>query len=278
METAIVQKYIPESEASTYVGMPRQLTISEESGFNVMKLHDGITPGGDILNDVVVKTEKTNSATSKSAGYYKMYYSGPAYTGGDVPYMLTQAWGNINGTERFLGYFGFKQVNSANANCGWVIATRDAVNSNPVERYSIDGTGAHAFTGAMTYNGNVTFLGGSNTTTFTGNAYMLNVLNVGTSTSAGSILLFEERPIRFGGSNLQIRSKTGDNTTMVLEAINSRNIELKSANTLLVHLKSNGKLSLPALPTYADDTAAGSGGLVAGEVYKTSAGALMVKL
>ena len=84
----------------------------------------------------------------------------------------------------------------------------------------------------MTYNGNVTFLGGSNTTTFTGNAYMLNVLNVGTSTSAGSILLFEERPIRFGGPNLQIRSKTGDNTTMVLEAINSRNIELKSANRI----------------------------------------------
>lgn len=37
-------------------------------------------------------------------------------------------------------------------------------------------------------------------------------------------------------------------------------------------------IDLTKVPTYADDTAAGSGGLTAGQVYKTSAGALMIKL
>ena len=32
------------------------------------------------------------------------------------------------------------------------------------------------------------------------------------------------------------------------------------------------------VPTYADDSAAGSGGLAAGDVYKTSGGDLKIKL
>lgn len=41
---------------------------------------------------------------------------------------------------------------------------------------------------------------------------------------------------------------------------------------------SNGLYSITGLPTYADDTAAGVGGLIAGRLYKTSTGVLMVKL
>jgi len=37
-------------------------------------------------------------------------------------------------------------------------------------------------------------------------------------------------------------------------------------------------LNIPNLPTYADDAAAGTGGLVAGDVYKTSTGELRIKL
>ena len=40
----------------------------------------------------------------------------------------------------------------------------------------------------------------------------------------------------------------------------------------------NSKLSVAGLPTYADDTAAGVGGLVAGDIYKTAAGDLKIKL
>jgi hypothetical protein len=37
-------------------------------------------------------------------------------------------------------------------------------------------------------------------------------------------------------------------------------------------------VSLCNLPTYDDDAAAGAGGLVSGQFYKTAAGAVMVKL
>lgn len=39
-----------------------------------------------------------------------------------------------------------------------------------------------------------------------------------------------------------------------------------------------GIYSITGLPTYADDTAAGAGGLATGRIYKTSAGVMMVKL
>lgn len=43
-------------------------------------------------------------------------------------------------------------------------------------------------------------------------------------------------------------------------------------------LKPSGVLNLNLLPTYADDAAAGAGGLVGGDLYKTSTGALRIKL
>lgn len=49
---------------------------------------------------------------------------------------------------------------------------------------------------------------------------------------------------------------------------------------LLVVDSSNSTLTvdLTLLPTYADDTAAGTGGLTAGNLYKTATGDLKVKL
>ena len=43
-------------------------------------------------------------------------------------------------------------------------------------------------------------------------------------------------------------------------------------------VKSSGVLNASNVPTYADDTAAGAGGLVTGDVYKTATGLLMIKL
>lgn len=43
-------------------------------------------------------------------------------------------------------------------------------------------------------------------------------------------------------------------------------------------LNSSGVLNLASCPEYADDSAAGTGGLVAGDVYKTSTGELRIKL
>lgn len=43
-------------------------------------------------------------------------------------------------------------------------------------------------------------------------------------------------------------------------------------------LTANGGTSIPSLPTYADDAAAGTGGLVADDIYKTATGELRIKL
>ena len=45
-----------------------------------------------------------------------------------------------------------------------------------------------------------------------------------------------------------------------------------------MRIKSDGVINFANCPTYADDTAAGTGGLVAGDVYKTSTGELRIKL
>jgi hypothetical protein len=49
-------------------------------------------------------------------------------------------------------------------------------------------------------------------------------------------------------------------------------------NTERMRIKGNGVINFASCPTYADDSAAGTGGLVAGDIYKTSAGDLKIKL
>jgi hypothetical protein len=45
-----------------------------------------------------------------------------------------------------------------------------------------------------------------------------------------------------------------------------------------MRIKSTGVINFASCPTYADDAAAGTGGLVAGDIYKTSTGELRIKL
>jgi len=49
-------------------------------------------------------------------------------------------------------------------------------------------------------------------------------------------------------------------------------------DTQLMIMEGDGRISTPNLPTYADDAAAGSGGLTTGYWYQTAAGALRIKL
>lgn len=55
-------------------------------------------------------------------------------------------------------------------------------------------------------------------------------------------------------------------------------IWLDGANDVIYLTTSTGKVRIENLPTYADDTAAGAGGLAANTLYKTSTGVLMIKL
>lgn len=51
-----------------------------------------------------------------------------------------------------------------------------------------------------------------------------------------------------------------------------------SSGTLLMGVYDNGYIKLHLLPTYADDAAAGVGGLTTGFIYKTATGELRIKL
>jgi hypothetical protein len=51
-----------------------------------------------------------------------------------------------------------------------------------------------------------------------------------------------------------------------------------STPTERMRIKAGGVINFSSCPTYADDAAAGTGGLVAGDIYKTSTGELRIKL
>ena len=51
-----------------------------------------------------------------------------------------------------------------------------------------------------------------------------------------------------------------------------------SSPTERMRIRANGVINFSSCPTYADDAAAGTGGLVAGDIYKTSTGELRIKL
>jgi len=89
----------------------------------------------------------------------------------------------------------------------------------------------------------------------------------GTSTSTGDALLVEN-------SSPSTLLKVANNGQVAIGTNSFSGTEkLRVNGTVLAE-----KLRLANVPTYADDTAAGTGGLTAGDVYKTSTGVLMIKL
>jgi hypothetical protein len=55
-------------------------------------------------------------------------------------------------------------------------------------------------------------------------------------------------------------------------------VVLNAGNDIILTPTANLTFALAAIPTHADDTAAGVAGLTAGQVYKTAAGSLFIKL
>lgn len=55
-------------------------------------------------------------------------------------------------------------------------------------------------------------------------------------------------------------------------------LEALSDDRVVLEDVAAGSVATLSLPTYADDAAAGVGGLTAGKLYKTATGAVMVKL
>ena len=58
--------------------------------------------------------------------------------------------------------------------------------------------------------------------------------------------------------------------------INGSSVNIQSFGNTRATVKGSGILNLTSVPVYADNTAANSAGLVAGDVYRTGTGALMI--
>jgi hypothetical protein len=76
------------------------------------------------------------------------------------------------------------------------------------------------------------------------------------------------------GSNFKIQKQT-DTLTFQFAAGVVVNSNITWADSLTID--KTGKVSLPVLPVYADNTAAGIGGLTAGQLYRTSTGVVMAR-
>ena len=93
-----------------------------------------------------------------------------------------------------------------------------------------------------------------------------------------------------GASNVIRAQSTGAASRIEFENLNSSSsdsvslgsvtddMQFVAGGTERMRIRSNGVINFANCPTYADDTAAGTGGLVAGDVYKTSTGELRIKL
>jgi len=87
--------------------------------------------------------------------------------------------------------------------------------------------------------------------------------NVGISLFNGATSPVNER--------FYIKGATADATANVLKCVDS-------ASSQLFSVRNDGQINFANAATYADDSAAGTGGLVAGDVYKTATGELRIKL
>ena len=104
------------------------------------------------------------------------------------------------------------------------------------------------------------------------------ILNSGNITSAGATT----------GASTIIQTTTSDASTSMRMFVSSSigffgtsgvgDVVMQVAGTTHSRFRSSGTININNAPTYADDTAAGSGGLVAGDIYKTAAGDLKIKL
>ncbi len=78
--------------------------------------------------------------------------------------------------------------------------------------------------------------------------------------------------------NTVLESRSGGLSIGTNNAGSDVTIYTTASRTAKLTVKSDGIVNIANAPTYADDTAAGTGGLVAGDVYKTSTGELRIKL
>lgn len=115
----------------------------------------------------------------------------------------------------------------------------------------------------------VTIDSGTTTTITGGTGLTLDVTtgDMGLNSTDGDVIISP-------AVNFTATASTGDVTLTSTAA----DVNINAGDDIILTPTGNLTFALAAIPTYADDAAAGVGGLTAGQVYKTAAGALMIKL
>lgn len=88
-------------------------------------------------------------------------------------------------------------------------------------------------------------------------------------------------PLTLGGDGTEggeVRFKdAGGSDDFFIDVDSSNNLRIRRSNGAGIVLTETGNIILNSIPTYADDAAAGTGGLTEGMVYKTSTGEMRIK-
>jgi len=145
-----------------------------------------------------------------------------------------------------------------------------------------------------TYDLAVTTSTGDITFTTTNSAGSIDLTSAGAIDITSSQSLFVTAPSNqatFGGhttfistsspTGLDINVTANDGVLIRAEGVvgSNTNVDIESAvGDITLTAAGNINMALACIPTYADDTAAGVGGLTAGELYKTATGSLQIKL
>jgi hypothetical protein len=88
----------------------------------------------------------------------------------------------------------------------------------------------------------------------------------------------EAKVVAGGGETAEFNAGVGYSYINSTDGAENASVLADATGGGIVLTSTSGIYSIAGLPTYADDTAAGAGGLVAGRIYKTSTGVMMVKL
>ena len=168
-------------------------------------------------------------------------------------------------------------VNSGQSNTG-INQTAVGVNSGDENTGNYQ-TAVGTLSGYQNSGSNQTAVGVNSGQSNTGNDNSNFGVNSGRFIADGTTANTTSSQSVYIGSQTKSKQVTTTNEIVIgYNAIGEGDNSVVLGNTSITYTVLRGIINMVGTPTYADDTAAGTGGLGAGDVYKTSTGELRIKL
>lgn len=246
--------------------------------------------GTSNTNEVLVEVNSTGGGVSEYSGYIfstsagahvaGISVSGPNATSGGVSYPVNQQ----RFTSSLLNGMRFLTAdNTTNTKFDWWTVNGSGAGS----RMSINGTGAVTVIGSATNSDNMILdpgkSGGSFLTMTKASGQLAQTMTNNAASGFTTIFLYNDMgtfaALQNTGSTAGFSIASGDQTQLFGEGANGvlvwaqqgpLALASKAVNGILVTLKANGNINMK-LATYLSDSAAGTAGLVTGDLYLLTA-------